>query len=303
MHNNRIFFLFMTTALCSARVARALSSSSSIASFTSCATPRFDTFSEKLVGTWKWQDSTGTDREEAVGEVMRSCGGAVQGIREIPSLLATETGTAINTEEGFYANRANDGFRYFEDGSYTCGPVNDGLEDSLWISSLTIGKSRLILAAKNPQNLEDTTICQVVTKKSDPTPTPEPKVLHHVPENIVWEHILRCRMPSVSQPWMAQRLKWEQVLQTPATLVDDTNIGRVDKGWVSTTSANGPAFNGIFETMGDDSSIVLSAGGICSNTGIVKSIARQYVHENGSTKLKGVAWLKGTVLAENKGTQ
>ena len=120
----------------------------------SCPPPRFDDFSESLVGAWTIQelgsDSNNNNNDENnnhnegtavatvvvdaadlvadVEEVMRSCGGAVQGIRE-PATTASliegdETNTTpVNGSSSTYLNRANDGFVFFDDGCYTMGPV------------------------------------------------------------------------------------------------------------------------------------------------------------------------------------
>jgi hypothetical protein len=70
------------------------------------------------VGTWAIKDSaSAVVKVREVEEVMRSCGGAVQGIRE-PSDLQGEEPTST------YLNRANDGFVFFDDGSYTMGPLS-----------------------------------------------------------------------------------------------------------------------------------------------------------------------------------
>ena len=61
--------------------------------------PNFDTFCQNAVGRWA---SAGSSSSSAtVSEVMRSCGGAVQGVRE--------TGVGA----GVYLNRADDNFAYF----------------------------------------------------------------------------------------------------------------------------------------------------------------------------------------------
>merc|ERR1719491_2589881 len=52
---------------------------------------------------------------------MRSCGGAVQGIREVA--IPIETADMGGKAETMYHNRADDGFVYFDCGSYTQGPV------------------------------------------------------------------------------------------------------------------------------------------------------------------------------------
>ena len=108
----------------------------------SCSPPRFDTFGDVLVGKWAIGSiATITKRREEavlvadVEEVMRSCGGAVQGIRE-PATAATRIDSGNKKEEeqqqqeetietsSTYLNRANDGFVFFDDGCYTMGPLS-----------------------------------------------------------------------------------------------------------------------------------------------------------------------------------
>ena len=50
--------------------------------FASCPPPRFDTFADATLGKWQFGPII-PDQAREVEEVMRSCGGAVQGIREI----------------------------------------------------------------------------------------------------------------------------------------------------------------------------------------------------------------------------
>eukprot|EP00592_Proboscia_alata_P025659 CAMPEP_0194441470 /NCGR_PEP_ID=MMETSP0176-20130528/121827_1 /TAXON_ID=216777 /ORGANISM="Proboscia alata, Strain PI-D3" /LENGTH=140 /DNA_ID=CAMNT_0039266879 /DNA_START=53 /DNA_END=472 /DNA_ORIENTATION=+ len=57
-----------------------------------------------------------------VEEVMRSCGGAVQGIRDL--CIATDSDANTNDNETVYHNRADDGFVYLDCGSYTSGAVS-----------------------------------------------------------------------------------------------------------------------------------------------------------------------------------
>ena len=142
----------------------------------SCPPPRFDDFSESLIGAWTIQEAGSDSNKNSNGapssssstaaaaaaakvvvegasfvadveEVMRSCGGAVQGIRE-PANTASlsnggEEGNETNTTHGIssnsssrssssssssstYLNRANDGFVFFDDGCYTMGPLSIG---------------------------------------------------------------------------------------------------------------------------------------------------------------------------------
>jgi hypothetical protein len=125
--------------------------------------PRFDTFSDKLLGEWQWWTTTSCNDDMQVSEnddidnkkkflnrgnvqeVMRRCGGAVQGIREVSGLVH---GKNTNFDkEGFYLNRSNDGFVFFDqDASYSCGPIlcsHEEATNSKCITSLGMGKSRL----------------------------------------------------------------------------------------------------------------------------------------------------------------
>ena len=83
-----------------------------------CVQPRFDEFASSTVGPWVTRAST-TEKLE-VEEVMRSCGGAVQGIRELSLSVASQS--PFSNEEKIYLNRADGGFVYIDDGSYSFGP-------------------------------------------------------------------------------------------------------------------------------------------------------------------------------------
>lgn len=68
---------------------------SAVVTFRPSLPPRFDDFSDKLLGEWRWRNNEGDDVDDdrearcgSVQEVMRSCGGAVQGIREGLGLLS-----------------------------------------------------------------------------------------------------------------------------------------------------------------------------------------------------------------------
>ena len=82
-----------------------------VESFPSCPPPRFDVFGEQILGSWKYDAK---QEPQSVEEVMRSCGGAVQGIREIS-----------RGEEGIYLNRADDGFLFWDCGSFVHIPISD----------------------------------------------------------------------------------------------------------------------------------------------------------------------------------
>lgn len=97
-----------------------------LSSFTPCAAPRFDAFSEQLVCSWI--GPSGDDRVP-VEEVMRSCGGAVQGIRE-QAVMDQEK------KEGLYLNRANDGFIFIRRGHFHFPLMTWWLAISSWASQV-----------------------------------------------------------------------------------------------------------------------------------------------------------------------
>ena len=87
-----------------------------IAVRTAALAPSFDTFSAAAVGSWtgtqyQWTAdgaTNGVPCTAVVDEVMRSCGGAVQGVR---------------VDDGPLLNRQDDGFCFFDCGSWTQGPT------------------------------------------------------------------------------------------------------------------------------------------------------------------------------------
>lgn len=104
-----------------------------------CPPPRFDTFIDNILGPWEdyhHYPTEGTDTKRGdVEEVMRSCGGAVQGIREVSLLLPQLTPLPNDSDDKFspkflnentgkrmYHNRADDGFLFFDCGSYVSLP-------------------------------------------------------------------------------------------------------------------------------------------------------------------------------------
>ena len=85
-----------------------------------------------------------------IDEVRRSCGGAIQGIRELPLSLVFPESSCVDLHQRTYHNRADGGFVYEDDGSYSTGPEDWGVErnvnsddmvDSrLCVTSLSFGK-------------------------------------------------------------------------------------------------------------------------------------------------------------------
>ena len=275
---------------------------------TPCLSPRFDTFIEKIFGDWLYQANNAEEEimttTLSVQEVMRSCGGAVQGIREVPT-------KKDEAEEGYYLNRANDGFLYFDqDGSYSCGPVNfveQTEENPLWISSLTFGRTRLVMMTDDNQFIgcddaecNQFIVCRKTSNNPFPTLTNSMKATNNIPGGIVWNEIVRSRMPSPSQPWMMQRLKWERCLLGEEVDNDDNDSSLDEQEPQSITSwmtkeiaPKGSILEACINNNGSEDSIVWSVGGICSKTGLAKSTIREYSHSDGC--LTSVAWLRGRI--------
>lgn len=211
--------------------------------------PRFDEFSDQIIGFWSVKNKEADDENDLVyvgdvNEVMRSCGGAVQGIREfqLPKVITSEVESSTEQqekEEGLFMNRANDGFIYFECGSYISVPTkisdllkpNDDSTSSSYsfLSSLSYPskpyKSRMlsnIVISSNNDNLSVSSSYgwSMIKKKVDlntqeDTEGRQLQALDLDTEStnnsmpIIWEKEIVCRMPSFNQPWMLNRAKWE----------------------------------------------------------------------------------------------
>ena len=149
---------------------------------TTALAPSFDTFSAAATGSWtgtqyEWPgDTNGVACETVVDEVMRSCGGAVQGIR---------------VGEGPLLNRQDDGFCFFDCGSWTQGPtkLTDGALN-LDVGLVAQSGSRVrCMASISARHLVDATV--VVEEKAGATPLAK-----------------RESLAATGAPWLAPRLKW-----------------------------------------------------------------------------------------------
>jgi hypothetical protein len=192
----------------------------------SCAQPKFDEFAECTVGPWIKMPLTTDGIKYEVDEVMRSCGGAVQGVRELPLHLVFPD--LINKSDlRTYHNRADGGFVYANDGTYSAGPEQFDLEqadedmEKLFMSSLSFGKHRLwltstldsVLAASKQctENETASVVSFASLELSRPTSKVEsPSQQQNDIESITWHSIRRVRMPNISQPWSLARAKWQQ---------------------------------------------------------------------------------------------
>eukprot|EP00980_Cylindrotheca_fusiformis_P010538 scaffold2334_cov118-Cylindrotheca_fusiformis.AAC.10 len=197
---------------------------------------------------------------------MRSCGGAVQGIREPFG------------EDSFYLNRADDGFVFYDNGSYTYGPVKK-TEGCLYLANLMVGNSRILISSKSDHQglLRDTTAtyqtgtydgseCNIASIHLDP----DPSCL-----DLVFTSKLVCSMPSAGQCWMLQRVKWE--LEKTDCDEHGSFLEKAD-ATIRCWSVSQPAeefYNwiGLSDKLGG---VVLHMGFACEETSVAGAVARHY---------------------------
>ena len=161
---------------------------------TTALAPSFDTFSAAATGSWhgtqyQWPgDKNGVPCTSVVDEVMRSCGGAVQGVRVDDSPLL---------------NRQDDGFCFFDCGSWTQGPTkiaDDVLNLDVGLVSQSGSRVRC-MASISARHLVDATV--VVEEKAGAAPLAK-----------------RESLTATGSPWLAPRLKWKRSTEA-TTLPDD----------------------------------------------------------------------------------
>ena len=161
---------------------------------TTALAPSFDTFSAAATGSWtgtlyEWPgDANGVACESVVDEVMRSCGGAVQ---------------AVRVGDGPLLNRQDDGFCFFDCGSWTQGPtkLTDGALN-LDVGLVAQSGSRVRCTASiSARRVVDATL--VVEEKAGATPFAK-----------------RESLAATGSPWLAPRLKWTRAAEA-TTLPDD----------------------------------------------------------------------------------
>lgn len=212
-----------------AQSGRACHQATNHVAFTPCPPPKFDVFLDSITGSWTTKESTVLSSpsdtiSSTVEEVMRSCGGAIQGMKEIEY--------PNSPFDRMYNNRADDGFLFFDDGSYNNGPTSirnvkvgdDGSSDSVTndidfsvVSSLSFNglspKSRIIISTTLPKMaLSLTKGVSTTHSNDDENDENDDKLilLDECPIHIKWNEEILCRMSSSSQPWMLQRAKWEK---------------------------------------------------------------------------------------------
>lgn len=145
------------------------------------------------MGCWL---TSGTSESVEVEEVMRSCGGAVQGIREM----------ALSSE-GVYLNRADDGFLFLDKGSYSWGPTQLTDSNQSFVTSFSIQQPNLRVLSPGSK-------AQPIILRRPTAQGISGQLEEGFPGlgEISWTKHERCRMPSTDLPWMVQRLLWETLL-------------------------------------------------------------------------------------------
>lgn len=165
--------------------------------------PSFDKFSAAATGSWSgtqyaWTDghaSPGVACEAVVDEVMRSCGGAVQGVR---------------VGDGPLLNRQDDGFCFFDCGSWTQGPtaLTDGVL-SLDVGLVAQSGSRVRCTASvdvGERHVVDATV--VVEERAGAAPSA----------------VKRESITATGSPWLAPRLKWARSTEEAPFPADATSL-------------------------------------------------------------------------------
>ena len=177
----------------------------------SALAPSFDAFSAAATGSWtgtqyQWTAdgaTNGVQCTSVVDEVMRSCGGAVQGVR---------------VDDGPLLNRQDDGFCFFDCGSWTQGPT--ALAD---VAAFDVGlathsrRVRCVVSVDvTARKAVEATV--VVEEKAGAAPLAK-----------------RESLTATGSPWLAPRLKWTRSTETvtlPADAValpGGVSIACVDK--------------------------------------------------------------------------
>mmetsp|Transcript_15929 Transcript_15929/g.24125 ORF Transcript_15929/g.24125 Transcript_15929/m.24125 type:complete len:271 (-) Transcript_15929:228-1040(-) len=244
--------------------------------FSPAAAPRFDNFCDSIVASWHVPP---TGETEPVDEVVRSCGGAIQGIREIP--LADQ----------FYLNRADDGFVFYDCGTYSHGPVVlDPSTSFKFMTSLSMANNFRVLLIGDlgrSENFKSSTVLCLPkatfrTKQNgiDTINLTEPKVISSAPHYEV-DNEIQCRMPSPRQPWILQRSQWES-----------HEVKHVTGEMTSSCDESDPHVSHLSWVEATNKGECIRMGSACTSSGQVKEIIRTY--ENG--QLRNVIKKEGNLV-------
>mmetsp|Transcript_21574 Transcript_21574/g.53359 ORF Transcript_21574/g.53359 Transcript_21574/m.53359 type:complete len:233 (-) Transcript_21574:250-948(-) len=232
---------------------------------------------------------------------MRSCGGAVQGLRE----------PVHNNQDPIYLNRANDGFVFFDNGCYTYGPVKRQADDK-YLQSLMVGnfKSRVVMFGNGHQDDDSSAIFQ--WKKSGALFDENPPMIETEPApcalNVDFVETIMCSKASPMQPWMLQRAKWQKATlessspNNPSAEKEHTSLNDSRIQCWSLTQSAAEFYSWLWSLADDDDhskeeGTVVQAGILCEATGEVNVIARHY---DSSDDLKQVLFAEGILQSDSK---
>lgn len=302
-----LLLLFLTGTVLSCFAFGAASFASlKLHSWKPCVQPRFDEFASITVGPWVTRAAL-TEKLE-VEEVMRACGGAVQGIRELPLSVASQLQNNDNADK-IYLNRADEGFVYIDNGSYSFGPEKWDIQsdEAVAMTSLAFtGNKRVWMTASMSRDsgiMPQSTVLELFR----PTPQVTEKLESHVDSEeygkaiptIKWQKIQRARMPNPTQPWSLARAKWEQQILLDEAKQDDdhSKIGSLT-GWSFVEEKIGKSNELVADVLGaDDTSFNVIMLAVCNESAIAKSTIRFY---DSKGLLKCVAFLEGNIKEEEE---
>ena len=295
-------------------------------SWKSCPQPRFDEFTSCTVGPWvasaTEDDTDQPSTQEEVEEVMRSCGGAIQGIRELPlSLIISK----VDYEARTYHNRADSGFVYADDGTYTSGKEKwnwdcvSSDDESLMMASLSFpDRRRMWLTIEVSDALEMAVKCiekggnnnimlnfkalelsrpvssSSVENIENRTEDDTIELSSSYPPDIDWNVIQRVRMPNSNQSWSLPRAKWEKM-----EVETDQKVLPVSKlmGWTFMESISLDQANPLFGDATNTDTLNIHMLAVCPTSKIARSVVRCY---DDSGYLKSVAFLYGRLPQNTK---
>lgn len=286
-----------------------------------CAQPRFDEFASRTVGPWT---ATNSIAAAEVEEVMRSCGGAIQGIRELPLSMIFD---ASSEEDRTYHNRADGGFVYGDDGSYTAGPTKwdwneetaDG--DKLLMASLAFPDARRAWITVNLTEASEVVARSIADTKNGNQHQLQPSVLElyrpvssSQPEDndtgaanlldpsqlsgdVTWKVIQRARMSKTSDPWTLARAKWEKLAEDTTGRGDTTKLNNENAGSIIglafLESFSDKQHNALFgDVARNDLTHNVHMMAVCTATKVARSAVRCYDSDG---LLKSVALLEGVL--------
>ena len=291
-------------------------------SWKSCSQPRFDEFASCTVGPWITSEAADATDVLEVEEVMRSCGGAIQGIRELPLSLIFPK---VDYEARTYHNRADSGFVYAYEGTYTAGPENwnwdcvPSDDESLMMASLSFPDRRRMWLTVKVSNASEM-VAKCIEKGDNNNIIMNSKALElsrpvsasslgnidnraednaiefssSQPPAIDWNVIQRVRMPNPNQPWSLPRAKWEKISATDKILTEEgkeeETVGSKLMGWTFMESISKDQENPLFGDAINTDTINLHMLAVCPKSNIARSVVRCY---DNSGLLKSVAFLYG----------